>query len=113
VGARRIAFVKLLHVLVQQRVQRHLTPKLLQLFEARPLAVNQEVADFSEASALGHFLDRVAAIAQDALLAVDERDRALAGSGITVTRVERNKAGLLAKIADVYCALALRPLYER
>ena len=35
--AAMVAFVELLHVLVEQRVQRHLPPKLLQLLETRSL----------------------------------------------------------------------------
>jgi hypothetical protein len=53
-------------------------------------------------------LDRVAAVAQDALVAVDERDRRLARARVAVAVVERDVAGLRAELADVDGRLVLR-----
>jgi hypothetical protein len=60
-------------------------------------------------ASVGEFLDRVAAIAENARVAVDEGDRALAGAGVRVARVHRDVAGLVAELADVDRALALAP----
>ena len=45
------------------------------------IAVDQQIGDLGELCVLGQLLDRVAAVAQDACLAVEEGDRALTGGG--------------------------------
>src|SRR6185503_7191074 len=71
------------------------------------VAVDEEVADLGEGGLLGDLLDPVAAVAQDALLAVDEGDRALAGAGVAVAGVEGDGARLRAQRGDVDPHLAL------
>ena len=49
----------------------------------RQLAADQQVGHLDEVALLGQLLDRDAAVAEDALLAVDERDRARARAVLT------------------------------
>ena len=70
------------------------------------LAVDEKVCRLDEIGLLGEFFDAVAAIAEDALLAVDEGDLGLAGAGVGVAVVEGDVAGLVAQLADVDPAFA-------
>src|SRR3546814_19951283 len=56
------------------------SPRLVLLLGGQ-LAVDQEVRDLEVARLLGELLDRVAPIAQDAVLAVELGDRARGGRG--------------------------------
>ena len=60
----------------------------------RQFAVDQQVADLDERRLLGELLDRVAAVAQDARVAVDVGDGALGGGGVDEAVVEGGVAGL-------------------
>jgi hypothetical protein len=84
---------QLLDVLVQQRVVRDLVEPFLALRFRRQFAVDQEVGDVEEGGVLGQLLDRVAAVAEDALLAVDVGDRAPAARRIQEGRVVADDAG--------------------
>ena len=77
----------LAHVLVDERVVGDVVGPLLQLRRVRQLAVQQEVGDLEVRAVLGQLLDRVAAVSQDAVVAVEVGDRALARSGLHVRRV--------------------------
>ena len=79
---------------MQQRVPLDLGGELLQLFLGRQFAVDQQVADLDERRLLGELLDRVAAVAQDARVAVDVGDGALGGGGVDEAAVEGGVAGL-------------------
>jgi len=59
---------------------------------------------------LRKLLDRIAAIAEDALLAVDEGDGGRARAGIETSGIERDVAGLLAERLDVDRPLAFGAL---
>ena len=83
-----------LEVLVEQRVPLDLGGELLQLIGRRQLAVDQQVADLDERRLLRQLLDRVAAVAQDACVAVDVADRALRRRRVDEATVERGVAGL-------------------
>ena len=83
-----------LQVLVQQRVALDLVGELLQLLLVRQFPVDQQIADLDEVRLLGKLLDRVAAIAQDAGVAVDVGDGALGGRGVDESAVEGGVAGL-------------------
>ena len=83
-----------LQVLVQQRVPLDLGGELLQLFLGRQFAVDQQITDLDEIRLLRELLDRVAAIAQDAGVAVDVGDGALGGGGVDESAVEGGVAGL-------------------
>jgi hypothetical protein len=102
-----------LEVLVQHRVQRDRRDEGFELVGGRELFVDQQVRDLEKRALLGELLDRVPAIAQDALLAVDERDRALAGARVRIARIEGDVAGLTAELPDVDRALALRAFHDR
>src|SRR5215212_672877 len=73
---------ELLEVLVQKRVVGDLVDPAVQLILRRKLAVQQQVGDLQKCGALGELLDRVAAVFEDAGVAVDVGDRASAGGGV-------------------------------
>ena len=81
-------------VLMQQRVALDLVGELVQLFRGRQFPEYQQIADFDEVRLLGELLDRVAAIAQDARVAVDVGDGALGRGGVDEALVESGVAGL-------------------
>jgi len=62
---------------------------------------------------LGQIRDVVAPAAQDALLAVDERDGAAAGPRVRESRVHRNRALFAAQRRDVQADVALGALDDR
>jgi hypothetical protein len=78
---------ELLQVLVDPRVMRDLPDPGVQLTARRQLAVEQEVRRLQERGALGELLDRVAPILENAPVAVDEGDPALARRGVHEGRV--------------------------
>ena len=71
-----------LHVLVQERVVGDLVHPRVVLVLGRQLAVDEQVGDLEEVRLLRQLLDRVAAVLEDPLLAVDEGHRALARGGV-------------------------------
>src|SRR5262249_46582498 len=81
-----------------------------ELLPARQLALDQQVRDLEEGAALGQLRDVVAAVAEDALLTVDERDRALAGARVGIARSEPDQPGPVAELADVERTFALGAL---
>ena len=83
-------------------------PELHELGRIRQLAEHQQVRGLRKRRVLGQFLDRVAAVAQDALLAVDERDAARARAGVRVPVVERDQPRLRPQLRDVHRALVFR-----
>ena len=82
VGVVAEALHEALHVLVHERVVGDVVHPGLVLGLGRQLAVDQQVGDLEEGRLLRQLLDRVAAVLQDPLVAVDERDRALARGGV-------------------------------
>ncbi len=108
VGGRRIALEELLHVFVEHAVVGQPVVELGELVGGRQLAVEQQVADLGKGRMLGDLLDRVTAVAQDALFAVDEGDRALAAAGVAVAVVERDRGRLRAQAGNVDADLVLR-----
>ncbi len=64
----------LAHVLVDERVVRDVLGPHLVLFGGRELAVDQQVGDLEVGRLFGELLDRIAAVSEDALLAVDVGD---------------------------------------
>jgi len=62
----------------------------------RQVAVDEQISHFDEPAVLRELLDWDAAVAQDALFAVEERDRALRRRGVHESRVEGDEAGLRA-----------------
>ena len=82
--------------------------KLVQLLGVRQLAVDQQIAGLDEVATLGDHLDRVAAVAQNALFAVEKRDGAGRRAGVDVPLVERDVAGLAAQLGDVEAPFIFR-----
>ena len=77
----------LAHVLVDERVMDDVVVPLRQLRSVGQLAVQQQVRHFQVGALLRQLLDGVAAVAQDALLTIEVRDRTLAGRSLHVGRV--------------------------
>ena len=109
------ALEELPHVLVHVGVERDVVHELVVFALCRELTVTKEPRHFEEGRAFGKLLDRVAAIAEDALVAVDECDRAATGSGVQKSRVVAQKARIvrviglyLFQIGGADCALADR-----
>ena len=71
----------LAHVLVDERVVGDLVRPRLELALVRQLAVQQEVGDLEVRRVLGELLDRIAAVAEDAVVPVEVGDRRAAGGG--------------------------------
>ena len=67
------------HLLMHHGVARDAVVEVGLLRRGRQFAVQQQVAGLQEVAVLGQLLDRVAAIEQDALVAVDVGDLGLAG----------------------------------
>jgi hypothetical protein len=87
--------------LVQHRVIADRAVVLLELRRARQLAVHQQVCDLEKARLRGELLDRVTTVQQDAGVAVDERDLALAGRREHEPGVEREGAVVPGQVRDV------------
>jgi hypothetical protein len=83
-----------LDVLVHVRVVRDVLLPLVVLLLVRELAVPQQPRDLEEVRLLGQLLDRVSAVAQDPLVAVDEGDRRAARRGV-------HEGGVVAHHAEV------------
>ena len=75
--------------------------ELRHLLWRRQLAVEQQIADLQEARMLGQLVDRIAAIEQNALVAVDEGDVAFAGGGRGEAGIVGEEVGLAVELADV------------
>ncbi len=84
----------LAHVLVDERVVGDVEAPLVELGLVRQIAVDEEVGDLEERRVLGELLDRVPAVAQDAVVAVEVRDRRLARSRRQVRRVVHEQVGV-------------------
>jgi hypothetical protein len=106
VGVAGEALEVVLQVLVQEFILREQVGEAFKLGAVRELAHDEQVGDFNEGGLLGEFLDGDAAVAQDAQIAVDEGDLALARAGVSVAFVERDVAGLGAELGNVHGALA-------
>ena len=87
VGVVGKALHELLDVLVHHRVHGDLVGPLGQLALVRQFAVQDQVGRFEIGAALGQLLDGVSPVHQDALVAVDERNLALARRGVHERRV--------------------------
>ncbi len=95
------ALHELLDVLVHERVDRDLVRPLVELLLAGQLTVDQQVGDLEVARALGQLLDRIAPVLEDAVLAVDERDRRAARRRGHVGRVVGHQAEVVLLDLDV------------
>ena len=89
------------HLLVHHRVVGHAMVEVGLLRRGRQFAVEQQVAGLEEVAVLGELLDRVAAIEQDALVAVDIGDLGLAAAGRGEAGIVGEHPGLGVELADV------------
>ena len=108
-GVGRDVLELVLHPLVQQLVGGQQVAEPGQLLPLRLPPENQHPRHLDEAGLGGELLDGDAAIAEDALLAVDEGDGAAADARVAQGRVVGDQAGLIAQLGDVDGPLALGP----
>ena len=101
------------HLLADEGVMRHLAAEPIELLAGRQLAPDQQVGDLQEGRALGQLLDRIAAIAEDALLPVEEGDGAGARAGVAVAGVVGDEPGLAAQPPDVDRVVTLGAAHQR
>ena len=107
VGVHRERVEEVAELLADERVALDLVDPCVQLLGRRQLALDQEVGDFEERRALGKFLDRVAAVAQDPVVAVEVCDGASGGRRVRISVVERNQPRVLEQRRDVDRRLSL------
>ena len=100
------------HGLVDFGVAGQLGAEARVLVAARQVAEDQQPGDFHEVGALFELFDRYAAVTQDAALAVDVGDVALAAAGVAVARVQGDQPALVAQPANVDRALAFAALHN-
>jgi hypothetical protein len=94
-------------LVVHHRVHGDGAVEIRHLLLVRQVAVQQQVADFQKARMLRELVDGIAAIEQDALVAVDEGDVAFAACRGGETGVVSEDVDFPVKLADVY---DVRPL---
>ena len=87
VGVVAEALEELLEVLVDEGVVGDVVDPAVELRAGRQLAEDQQVGDLEEGGALAELLDRVAAVFEDARVAVDVGDRGAAGGRVGEGRV--------------------------
>ena len=107
-GVGREALEVVLHRLVQQLVVRQQVGEPPQFGAVGQLAHDDQVGHLDERGFLGQLLDGDAAVAQDALLAVNESDLALARAGVGVAVVQGDVAGFVAQRGDINRAFLFR-----
>ena len=81
------AVQEFLHGLVDEGVVRDVVGPIFQLRARGQLAVQNQIGGFEIGAFLGQFLDGIAAVSQDAFVAVDERDLALTQGRVVEGRV--------------------------
>ena len=89
------------HLLMDHSVVGDAVHELRILLLVRQLAVKKEVAGFQEAAVLGEFVDRIAAMEKDALVAVDKGNVGFARRRRREARVVGEDSGLAEKGGDI------------
>ena len=103
-----------LDVLVHERVDRDLVGPLVELGLRRQLAVDQQVGDLEVGRLLRELLDRVAAVLEDPVVAVDVGDRRAARRGVHERRVVGHQAEVVLGDLDLaQSERADRPVLDR
>ena len=87
--------------LVDHRVAHDAVLERIELELGRQLAVDQQVGDFEEGALLRQLLDGIAAVEEDAAIAVDVGDLRLAGGGRHETRIVGEQAVVFLQRRDV------------
>src|SRR5262245_52061227 len=100
-GVASKALIEPAHLLVHHGVMGDTIVEVGLLGGSGKLAVEQEVAGLEKVAVLGQLLDRVSAIEQDALVAVDIGDLGLAASRRGVAGIIGEHSGLGVEFADV------------
>ena len=75
------------HLLMQHRMQGDVAVELGLLVARRQFAVKQQVADFQEVRIFRELFDRVAAVQQNAIIAVDIGDLGFAAASCNEARI--------------------------
>jgi hypothetical protein len=101
------------HLLVHHGVVRDAVIEIVLLGLGRQFAVQQKVADFEEIAVFGQLFDRIAAMQQNAFVAVDIGDLRFAGRGGGEAGIVGEGAGVLVQRADVDHIGADRALEQR
>ena len=101
------------HLLVHHRVARDAVVEIRLLRGGRQFAVEQQVAGLEEVAVLGQLLDRIAAIEQDAFVAVDIGDLGLAACRRGEAGIVGEHPGLAVELGDVDHVRADRALVDR
>ena len=103
-----------LEVLVDDRVVGDVVRPVVELGLVRELAVDEEVGDLEVGALLGELLDRIAAVLEDAFVAVDEGDGAAAPRRVHEGGVVRHQAEVVAVDFDLPKVERLdRPILDR
>ena len=89
------------HLLVDHRVASHAIVEIGLLRLGRQFAVKQQVTGFQEVPVLGQLLDRIAAIKQDTLVAVDIGDLGLAACRGSKPGIVGEHPALTVKLRDI------------
>ncbi len=89
------------HLLMHHGVMRDAIVEVLLLCSRRQFAVEQQVADFEEVAVFGQLFDRIAAMQQDALVAVDIGDLRFARCSRCEARIVGKLTRLLVERADI------------
>ena len=89
------------HLLVDHRVTAHAIVEIGFLGFGWQFAVQQEIAGFQEVAVLGQLLDRIAAVEQDAFVAVDVGDLQLAARRRGEAGIIGEHPGLPIQLGDV------------
>ena len=108
VGTERERIKEALHVLVHEGVHLDAVLEPVEPLLVGQVTVDEQVGHLHEGRLLGQILDAVPAVAQDALLAVEEGDAAQGRTGVLESAIERDESGLSAELGDVQCHLAFR-----
>ena len=115
VGVAREPVEELLGILVEERVLADRAAELVSLGPRRELAVDEQIRRLEERGGVtgDERLDRDTPIAEDALLAVDERDRRLARPGVDEPVVQCDESRLRPELRDVDAQLVLGTPHDR
>jgi len=103
----REAAEELAHFFVQHRVAENCAAERVELFLRGQFAVDQEVGNFEEIAVSRQVLDVIAAITQDAAVAVEERHAAHGRAGVRVALVEGDAARHRQQLGDIDAAFLL------
>src|SRR5439155_2853780 len=107
------ALVEAAHLLMDHRVHGDRIFEFTPLCRGRKIAVIKEVAGFEEIAMLRQLIDRIAAIEQDAFVAVNEGYFGLAGRCRGEAWIIGEYAGVAVEVADIDDIGAERSLLDR